>query len=88
MILTYLNAQLDFNTEYELFKISKNGFRVEIQVKGESEKRIFKNATEIHNKCDFQGVPQDAIAFESDIRGDGFVLSHNRLESVTITLEE
>ena len=88
MILTYLNAQLDFNTEYELFKITENGFRVEFQVKGESEKRIFENATEIHNKCDFQGEPQDAIAFESDIRADGFVLDHKRLESVTITLEK
>jgi hypothetical protein len=90
MTVTYLNAELDGTKEFELFKITPNGFKVTIvynkgnwiAVQLENGTEIFENATEVHNLFDV-----GAIAFESDIRATGFVRKVKEIESITIELQ-
>jgi len=96
MTLTYLNAVLDPKKEHELFKITPKGFNVEINYKSGSwldnagtKQQIFENATEVHHLFKDTGINHDdSIAFESDLRGEGFVRKVADIESVIITLAE
>jgi hypothetical protein len=99
MVLVYLGATVDVKLEQELKSFTENGFKVVIDYdttipgKGiQIEQQVFRNATEIHHlfnrseKSSFDNSV-DEIAFESDIRADGFTRKIEGIKMVTITLE-
>lgn len=100
MKLIYLNAELDSNKEYELNAITPQGFKVEITYKetswiGESLKadtncltQTFLNASEIHNRFQERHATGDEIAFESNIRSEGYVRKIKDIDKVVITLQD
>jgi hypothetical protein len=94
MKVIYLNAELDSTKEFELFKITDKGFKVSIEYKKDSwlngsfdnNIQVFEYCSEIHNlfSNDFN---EKSIAFESEIRADGFVRQQKYIECVTIELQ-
>jgi len=96
MTLTYLNAELNAENEFELFNITPKGFDVEINYKSGSwldnagtKQQIFKNATEVHHRFkDEMFGDGESIAFESNLRAEGFTRKIKDIESVIIRLAE
>jgi hypothetical protein len=98
MVLVYLGATVDCTLEQELTSFTKNGFKVLIEYDTTSlnagiqiEYQTFRNATEVHylfNRSCSLFPEVDAIAFESDIRGEGFTRKVIDIKVVTITLED
>lgn len=94
MVLVYLGATVDATLEQELTSFTKNGFKVLIEYNTSSINagiQIFSNATEVHylfNRSCSLFPEVDSIAFESDIRGEGFTRKVIDIKVVTITLED
>lgn len=100
MKLIYLNAELDSTKEYELNAITPQGFKVEITYKkfsrvGQSLNDsigsftdTFTHASEIHSRFIEKYSNQEEIAFESNLRSEGYVRKICDIEKVVITLQD
>ena len=93
MKLVYLNAELDPTKEYELFNVTPQGFKVEIVYTDDNwrtqrgfKTQTFENCTEVHNLFD-SCLNEKQIAFESDIKAEGFTRKIDEIESVVISLQ-
>ncbi len=81
MKLSFLQVELDPNTEHEITADKLKGLDTVVKFKnGKTE--TFNNLTEVH--WDYSTIGNRRVAFETDIHGTGFTYEIDKIESVEI----